>query len=110
MVGGMRSMLPYGTSIAFRDVFFNFLMMMGWFFCTCFCKLTLINLTLKGERCQHVLALFAIVNKGNIKDTIFSIICVCVCVCLYALFFYILNCVVRFELVKSPEWYCFGNG
>ena len=61
-----------------------------------------LDLKLKGQRYQHVLllALFVIVCncKGNIED--FSFVCVCLC----ALFFKIyVNCVLRFELVKSPE-------
>ena len=41
----------------------------------CFCKLVLINDTIKGQRYQHVLALGAIVHKGNIENAGFFLMC-----------------------------------
>ena len=48
----------------------DFLMMfVDFFFFMLFCTLVLINLAIKGQRYQHVLALCAIVRKGNIENT-----------------------------------------
>ena len=77
LVGDKCSMLLYGTIInkfcILIYLFSDFLTMLVEFCKTCFCKLVLINQTIKGQRYQHVLALCAIiVHKGNIENTIFG--------------------------------------
>ena len=95
------------ANIAFRYVFIWFFDNDScWFFVILYivCKPVLINLTLKGQRYQHIPALFAIVQKSKFGDSILSM-CVCKKKKMCIGFLYV-NCVLRFGLVKTLRWPC----